>query len=291
MELIEELKFKFNQGNAVVKIILMNVLVFVVFGVVEVVLTLFNLAPLYQNAFHYLMLPASFSKFILQPWSLLTYLFLHEGFIHILFNMLWLYWLGNLFQQYLGNKKTYQAYFIGAIFGGLVYMLAYNIFPVFANTIDYTFAIGASAGVLSIVAATATLLPNYEVFLFLLGSVRLKYIALVVVILDILSIPRGNAGGHIAHLGGAAFGYLFIKLIYSNSKLLDFFDKITDVISAPFSKKPKLKIHHKGSGIRVEKPSKPNQMEIDSVLDKISKSGYESLSKKEKEILFKAGKE
>jgi membrane associated rhomboid family serine protease len=290
MEVIEEIKFKFNQGNAIVRIILINVLVFLVFGVSAVILHLFNLAPLYSWFLNFLMLPASISKFIMQPWSLLTYMFLHEGFIHILFNMLWLYWFGNLFQQYLGNNKTYQAYFLGAIFGGLVYIISYNVFPVFANTINSTYALGASAGVLSLVFATATLLPNYEVFLFLLGSIRLKYIVLIVLFLDILSIPQGNAGGHIAHLGGAAFGYLFIKFIYSNSNIPNQLDKLTEKITGAFQKKSPLKIHHKGNSIRVDKGDKPSQSEIDSVLDKISKSGYDSLSKKEKEILFKAGK-
>lgn len=291
MEVIEELKFKFNQGNAIVKIILINVVIFLVFGIGGVVLHLFNKEALFNNFLQYLMLPASLSKFLLQPWSILTYMFLHEGFIHILFNMLWLYWLGNLFQQYLGNNKSYQVYFLGAVFGGFIYMLAYNIFPVFANTIDFTFALGASAGVLALVVGTATLLPNYEVYLFLLGAIRLKYIGLIVVIIDILSIPRGNAGGHIAHLGGAFFGYFFIKLIYSNSNVPGALDKITEKIIGLFQKKPKMKIYHKGAGIRVENSAKPSQQDIDIVLDKISKSGYDSLSKKEKEILFKAGKD
>jgi membrane associated rhomboid family serine protease len=291
---IEELKLKFQQGNAIIKIILINVGVYLLFALLGVVLYLFNRAGIQSGWLEYLMLPSSLSKFILQPWSLISYMFLHEGFMHLLFNMLWLYWMGNLFQQYLGNSKTFQAYFLGGIFGGLIYMLAYNIFPAFSNMVDSSRALGASAGVLSVVVATATLLPEYQVVLFLLGPVRLKYIALFSVLLDLISIPNGNAGGHIAHLGGAAFGYLFIKIIYSKSNFANQLDSFFNAIGNLFVAKPKLKIHHKANNSRMRVDNgnaKPSQQEIDQILEKISKNGYESLSKKEKEILFKASKD
>jgi membrane associated rhomboid family serine protease len=289
--MLEELKFKFRQGNAVVQIVLINVAVFLIFAGLGVLFFLFNKSGISEYMIQHLMLPASGKNFIMQPWSIISYMFLHNGFLHLLFNMLWLYWFGNLFQQYLGNSKTYQAYFLGGIFGGLIYMLAFNIFPAFSNEVSFSYALGASAGVLSIVVATATLLPDYQVLLFLFGSVKLKYIALVSVLLDLISIPNGNAGGHIAHLGGAAFGFIFIKLIYSQSIIPTQIDSVFNGIAKAFSPKSNIKIHHKGSNIRVEGTENPSQKEIDTVLDKISKKGYESLSKKEKEILFKASKD
>lgn len=290
MDILNELKYKFNQGNAVVQIILVNVLVYIAFSLLSLFFFLFNQTDTLANFMKWLMLPAAFQNFIWQPWSIFSYMFLHEGFFHILFNMLWLYWLGNLFQQYLGNVKTFQAYLLGGIFGGLVYMLAYNIFPAFSNQVPYSFALGASAGVLSIVVAAATLLPEYSVQLLIIGQVRLKYIALFSVLLDLISIPNGNAGGHIAHVGGAAFGYLFIKLIYSQSNIPGFLDSLFNGIGSWFKPKQKLHIHHKNKAAKGGTNAKPNQQEIDAILDKISKNGYESLSQKEKEILFKASK-
>jgi membrane associated rhomboid family serine protease len=291
MDLLSEIKFKFKQGNAIVKIILINVMVFLAFALTGLLLFLFNLNNWQSIALKFLMLPASFGNLAMQPWSLFTYMFLHDGFFHLLFNMLWLYWLGNLFQQYLGNSKTYQAYILGGLFGGIVYIISFNLFPAFSNQVEFSYALGASAGVLSIVIATATLLPDYQVSLLLLGQVKLKYIALVSVFLDLISIPNGNAGGHIAHIGGAAFGYLFIKLIYSNSPFANGVDKLFISIENIFKAKPKVQVYHKGKVSKPISPNKPNQQQIDQILDKISKNGYESLSQKEKEILFKASKD
>jgi len=290
MTLLKELKYKFQQGNAVVQIILVNVLVYFTFSLIGLFFFLFNQTDTLSRFMQWLMLPAAVPNFIWQPWSIFSYMFLHEGFFHLLFNMLWLYWLGNLFQQYLGNSKTYQAYIIGGVFGGLVYMLAYNIFPAFSNQVANAYALGASAGVLSLVVASATLLPEYSIQLFLIGQVRLKYIALFSVLLDLISIPNGNAGGHIAHVGGAAFGYLFIKLLYSNSSIPGFLDAIYHAVSSWFKPKYNLHIKHKSKVVKNASSGKPNQQEIDAILDKISKNGYESLSQKEKDILFKASK-
>jgi membrane associated rhomboid family serine protease len=293
MDLLEELKFKFKQGNAVIKIIFVNLVVYLSFSLLGLLLFLFNQQAWQGTALKILMLPASFGNFVLQPWSLFTYMFLHEGFVHLLFNMLWLYWLGNLFQQYLGNGKTFQAYILGGLFGGIIYMLSFNIFPAFYNQVEFSYALGASAGVLSLVVATATLLPEYQVSLFLFGQIKLKYIALVSVLLDLISIPNGNAGGHIAHVGGAAFGYFFIKLIYSKSTFPDKLDSLFNGLANIFKPKSKVKIYHKSNASKAstQTKSKPNQQQIDQILDKISKKGYESLSQKEKEILFTASKD
>ena len=191
MNIVDEIKNTFSKSNAVNKIILINVGVFIIVSLINVVLVLMNENNQIVSSFlHYLMLPASFITFFFQPWSVLTYMFLHDGFFHILFNMLWFFWLGNIFQEYLGNKKLYQAFFGGGVFGGLFFIICYNIFPFFSHSVSSTFALGASAGVLSVVVATATLLPEYPIQLFLFGSVRLKYIALVSVVIEVQEIMK-----------------------------------------------------------------------------------------------------
>lgn len=288
MNLFQEIKYNYLQSNhAVNRIIAINVAVFLVLAVVNVFSFLLKSGVSTQSFTTYFTLPATLSAFIYKPWSLISYMFLHEGFFHILFNMLWLFWMGNILHEYLGNKRVYQSYFLGGIFGGIIYMLAYNIFPAFSEAKHVSYALGASAGVLSVVVSVATLLPDYQIRLLFFGDVKLKWIALISVVLDLISIPNGNAGGHIAHLGGALFGFLFIKYLYTNTVFDKFFDKIGNL----FSKKSKLKVHYKttqnGNSVNI----KVSQHEIDLILDKISKSGYESLSKREKEILFKASKD
>lgn len=284
MTLLEELKYTFNKNNnAVRKIIIVNVAVFLLTALVNVFMFFAGIVGDTMNpALQHFMLPAALGKLLMQPWSIVTYMFLHDGFFHILFNMLWLFWLGNLLHEYIGNQKVYEAYFGGGIVGGILFLICYNVFPVFENAISGAYALGASAGVLSIVVATATLLPNYPIQLLLFGTVRLKYIALVTVMLDVVSIPQQNPGGHIAHLGGALFGYLYIKYLYHEKHLLP------QWLRNLFGKKSKVKIHYRTTYMKTETPYKPSQEEIDLILDKISKSGYDSLSKKEKEQLFKA---
>jgi membrane associated rhomboid family serine protease len=289
MSILEELKFKFQQGNAIIRIIMVNVAVFIVFGVLNSLLGLFNSNGIIKLVLDWLVLPASFTRYIYQPWSLLTYTFLHEGFLHILFNMLWFYWIGQLLQQYLGNPKTYQAYFMGAIAGGLVYMVSYHVFPYLIPSVEISTARGASAGVLSVVFATATLLPEYELSLFLIGSVRLKYIALFTLLLDLISIPYDNPGGHIAHIGGAAFGYFYIKQIYANNFLSGFFDWIENLFKP--KEKSNLKIHHRSGYMKVNSNEKPTQAEVDRILEKINQKGLSYLSDKEKDILRNFGKD
>lgn len=290
MSILDEVKYKFQSNNAITRIISVNIGVYLLFAVTYVLFFLFNSSEFVSNFKKQFMLPAALGNFIYKPWSIFTYMFLHDGLLHIIFNMLWLYWIGQLLQQFLGNIKTYQAYVLGGIAGGLLYMLAYNVFPAFSGSVNTAFALGASAGVLSVVVATATLLPDYQIMLFIFGAVRLKYLALVSVIFDIISIPTGNAGGHIAHLGGALFGFLFIKLIYNKTYNPTLLDKIFEGSWLRFNRKPKLKVKYRTTYMRVESSDKPSQEEIDAILDKISKHGYSSLSAKEKEQLFKFSK-
>jgi membrane associated rhomboid family serine protease len=284
MNVLDEIKYTFNKNNnAIRKIIVANIVVFLLAAIVRVFMFFagVNSEPV-STALRFFMLPANLGTLLMQPWSLLTYMFLHDGPLHILFNMLWLFWIGNILHEYIGNRKVYEAYFGGGLAGAILFLICINVFPVFNNSIDITYALGASAGVLGVVVAAATLLPNYPIRLLLFGEVKLKYVALVTVILDFISIPQNNAGGHIAHIGGAIFGFLYIKYLYQDKYILPAF------IRNLFAKRSKMRVHYRTTFLKTENNQKPSQEEIDFILDKISKSGYDSLSKKEKEQLFKA---
>ena len=231
------------------------------------------------------MLPAAFTTFILQPWSLISYYFLHLSFGHILWNMLFLYWFGKIIHDNIGNNAVISLYVLGGIVGGLSYMALFNIIPFYEDRISDSLMLGASAGVFSIVAGSATLLPNYTFYLLFLGPVRIKYIALFYILLSFLDVTGSNAGGEIAHLGGALIGYLFIRQLQNGVNMGEGVIKIINL----FNKKSSSKVEKEQPKTGDQK-SEISQDEIDKILDKISDSGYSSLSKKEKEKLFNASK-
>lgn len=278
------------------QIIIVNVAVFVFINLIYTLTFLINLGTgYYEGIIKWLAVPAGLSIFITRPWTLMTYMFLHEDLLHILFNMLWLFWIGKILEEYLGNKKLISTYILGGICGGALYIISFNIFPAFREVIDYSYALGASAGVLAVIVATATLLPDYTIHLLFLGPVRLKYIAAFSILLDLIYIPKGNAGGHIAHLGGAIFGFIYIKQLQGGKDISNGFNNLIDTIKNAFSPKSDLKVSYKNKGKKDKKATnsskQPNQDIIDSILDKIAQSGYDSLSKEEKDILFKASKD
>jgi membrane associated rhomboid family serine protease len=237
--------------------------------------------------------PASIPNLLLKPWTIITYMFVQEGFWHLFFNMIWLYWFGKIFMEFMPCRKIYTIYLIGGISGALTFILAYNIFPVFQDTIHLSTTIGASASVLAITIATAVLVPGYTVNLLFIGPVKIKYIAIFTVILDVLMIRSGNAGGHFAHIGGAISGALYILFIRKDiARRLGLF-QLGSVLSKPFKRKPLQKVYSKGRPLSDEEYNKQKvlkQQKIDLILDKISRSGYTSLSAEEKEILFNSSK-
>lgn len=292
--IITELKEKYQKGNICLQLIYINVAVFVLVKVCGVLLQLFNYSL--DGGLSWLELPASFSRFIIQPWTLLTYMFMHAGFFHILFNMLWLYWFGKMFLQFFSAKHLRGVYLLGGICGGLLYMAAYNIFPYFQYMIEGSFLLGASASVLAIVAATAYREPNYPIPLLLLGTVRLKYLALIVIGMDLFFITSSNAGGHISHLGGALAGLWFAASLNKGRDVTAWINRTLDTLTALFSprtRKPKMKIHYGGNRQKdydYNARKKSQSDEIDRILDKLKKSGYESLTADEKKSLFDASK-
>lgn len=231
-------------------------------------------------ATEYLALPASFEKLATRFWTPVSYMFMHADVFHILFNMLWLYWMGQIFEEYLGTKRTLGLYILGGLSGALFFILAMNFIPGLAN--PEAIVVGASAGVMAVIIATATLLPNYTIQLFLFGPVKLKWLAIAYVLIDFLSTAGANAGGSIAHLGGALLGFIYIKRLQSGSDMVGGINKI-------FTPKPKMKVVSKNP--EKNTPSKPKQEEIDRILDKISQTGYDNLTRQEKEVLFRASKD
>ena len=209
--IIEDIKKNFSSGNALTKLIYINVGVFLLVQLLYVFSFLFSLPLL--AIIDYFSLPANTLLLTKKPWSIITYMFLHKGFMHLLFNILWLYFGGQIFLSFFDNKKLTSTYVLGGISGAGLFIISFNIFPVFENALPNAMALGASASVLAIIIAITTKSPNYIIRLFLIGNVKLKHIAFFSIALDILSIPQGNAGGHIAHLGGAFFWLFVCKTI------------------------------------------------------------------------------
>ena len=276
--IIGDIKYQFQYGNMVMKLIFINIGVFVFFGLFYLVSFMAQSMGPYQLLLTKLEVAASLHNLMYQPWSVFTYMFLHVQFFHILFNMLWLYWFGEIFVLYLGDKKVLPLYIIGGLSGALIYILAYNLLPVFKPVVEISYMLGASASIFAIVFAAATLNPDHEIGLILIGAIKIKYIALVSLLLDVITIPYSNAGGYIAHVGGALSGFLFIKALRSGWD-----------VTAVFRRKPKVKVAYKSAAAKSASGpprGKGDQEKVDEILDKIARSGYDSLTKEEKDFLF-----
>lgn len=274
---------KFRSRNIVERIILLNILLFLLTYLFNTLTFLFNGQG--NLLVDWLALKPGFEALLMRPWSILTYGFLHMGLLHILFNLLFLYYFGNLFLDFFSSRQFLAYYLLGIAAGGLIYMLSYNYLP--ALKTQETILVGASAGVTAIVIGIASHIPHYALQFRFIGNIKLLYIAVAMVVLDVLQIPNGNAGGHLAHLGGALLGFLMTRYFSQGSALISWFEQLF----RPKSKGP-LKTVYKSSGPSkaASRPESMEQERIDSILDKISKSGYETLTKEEKDFLFKAGK-
>ena len=293
---LREIKYVFANSKAYNRLIMFNVVVFIILQLAKLTLFLLNVNPMYFNTLiRELSVPAYFDELIFKPWTLLTYMFLHEDPMHLLFNMLFLYWFGQIYEEYVGKNKLIYTYLAGGFSGAALFILAFNVFPVFAEMHPSPTALGASAGIMAIVIATATLMPNYSMNLILFGPVSLKIIAVFFVGLDILNISRENPGGHIAHLGGAILGFVFIRQLKKGNNPSEGFEKLAKKFNRIFQKKrEKVKVVYSRKPLSDEEYNsnkKHKQEMVDEILDKIAESGYDSLTKKEKETLFKISKE
>lgn len=280
----ENLKLKFEAANVVSKTIYIILIIFAV-------TLLFNTLSFFFNTkasffVEYFALSSNFDSLLFKPWTIITYGFLHDGFLHILFNLIVLFYFGNLFLDYFSSKQFLNYFFLGVLFGGMVFLLSYNFLPALKDR--NAILVGASAGVMSVLVGIATLMPDYAMRFQFIGFVKLKYIALLVIGLDLLQIPMGNAGGHLAHLGGALIGFIltnqFLKTGTGQTQ------KGKSIFGKGI-KKSKLKtVYKSNSTVKNSVRKSEEQQKIDAILDKISKSGYEALSKEEKQFLFEVGK-
>jgi len=286
----KQIKKKFGEASILNKLIYINVTIFILFSLFDVFSFLFNSnINILINKFE---LPSNTDIFIQQPWSIITYMFFHSSILHLLFNMIWLHFGGKILISYINVKQFLSTYLIGGICGGILFILSYNFIPAFNSIYLSAFALGSSASVFAIMIAAATYNPNLNIQLPLLGRIKLKHIAIFMITLDIISIPKGNAGGHIAHIGGALFGYFYIYQLKKGQDYSILMSKLIDIITNTFKTRSKFKTVHKRakSDYEFNAEKADQQKEINKILEKISKSGYDSLNQKEKDTLFSASK-
>lgn len=298
--LFDDLKSEFNKpNNTLVQLILINVVIFLTVIVVLVVSRLSN-STADRWLLDQLMMPWSPAALLRKPWTILTYSFTHAEPLHILWNMVFLYWFGRLIEEYLGSRRLVGLYIMGALGGALCYFLAYNLIPYFHNQVGGQVLLGASGAALSVAVGAATLLPNYTFHLLFIGPVRIKYIVLFFVVLSFFNSVGTNAGGNLAHLGGALVGFMYIKLLQNGSDLGRPVYWVMDIWSNLFRAKPPVKVSQRQRSTQTATASYsaaspsaghvaiPDQDEVDAILDKIGRSGYESLTREEKQKLFRA---
>ena len=292
MSIIDEIKITFKSGSNLTKLIYINLAIFILVNLVEIFYFLLNRHDSYSAFLLTFAVPADLQLLIRKPWTPITYMFLHKNFLHILFNLLWLYWFGRIFLEYLDGKKLVGVYILGGLSGAFLYILAYNIFPVFFKQLQMSYALGASAAVMAIVISISVYVPNYSVYLLFIGRVKIIYIAIIGFLVTSLFDFSINTGGKIAHIGGALFGFLFILQYRKGRDMTRGLSRFLDAIIGLFKPKPKVTVTHRRSETDYDYNirKKEEQVEIDRILDKIAKSGYDSLTKQEKDILFRQSK-
>jgi len=284
------LRYQYARLSIAEKLIAINLAVFILNALLPFLL------GFGKNAFsQWFELPVNLMTYVTQPWSIVTYSFFHADLWHLFWNMLLLFFSARIFLNLFSSRKLINVYFLGVILGGLLFVLSYNVFPVFMGS--NTAIIGASAGVTAVLIFICAYIPNQVVRVFFF-NVKLWYIGAFFVFVDLVQIPASNSGGHLAHLGGALLGYVYARQLTKGKDIGEGFSKVLDALGAffkPSEKKAPMKTVYRktksAAKSKVDYDKESRQRKIDTILDKISKSGYESLSKAEKDFLFKAGKE
>ncbi len=287
----------FRGGSALTRLIYINCGLFLAVSVIYIPFLLMGFKGIYYDVLlEWLGVPADPEYLLYRPWTLFTYMFTHFGFLHLLFNMLWLYWFGSLFLNRFTERQLTGVYLLGGISGALLFILCYNVFPYFDQiTRLSSWTIGASASVMAIVFSVCFDSPQRQVYIFLIGPVKMVYLALFTALVDLLSIQGDNAGGHIAHLGGAFFGWLFALGIRNRQDIVTWITRPADwFMRMPRHRKMHVKYRRSASATdegEYNAYRKGQNDRINDILEKISRSGYESLTREEKEILFKSGRD
>jgi len=296
---LEDLRQFFSQRSMLAVLILINAGIWLLVKIAYVFSFLYaQPGSVSSNEWimHFLAVPAYLPALVSAPWSLLTYMFLHLDFWHILFNMLWLFWFGRIFLEYLNTRQILETYLLGGLTGAAFYIFAFNFFPVFEQALPVSYALGASASVMAIVTAISFYVPNYSIQLLFIGRIKIIYLAVILFIFDFFAIPGNNSGGHIAHIGGAIWGIIYVLILRKGYKGIispSFYNQLSGWI-AGFSKRNRQKKSSASFHSRPKTDEEYNieknvkQKKIDEILEKISKGGYESLTKSEKEFLFKS---
>jgi len=290
MGIRDDIKAAFRNGNNLIRLIYINIALFIIITIIGVIGFLLVNPEISNQTIRYLSVPSSLKTLLFRPWTLITYMFTHKELLHILVNLLWLYWFGKIFLEYLDQKKLVAVYLLGGITGAFIYVLSYNIFPAFQGVVGESVPLlGASASVMAIVVAIAAYVPDYTVYLFLLGRVKIKYIALGIFILTSVMDFSVNSGGKLAHIGGALFGYIYTLSYRQGHDIGKGINKIIDFVVTIFKPVKKLKVTYKKPVDEYEykRTKAEHQAQINKILDKISKGGYDSLTKDEKDLLFR----
>jgi len=303
MTIWTELNNSYKNGSYLTRLLYINVAIFVIVGISSSLMKLANISTVWVS---FLEMPASIYQFIHQPWSIITYMFLHTGLIHLIFNVLTLYWFGKIFLQYYSQKQLTSLYITGGIFGAIVYMAGFNLIPYFQSIVESSFILGASASVMSIIFASVITDPDKEIHLTFLGNIKLKYLGLIFLFLDLIGIGATNAGGSMAHIGGAAIGCIFALLIKKSgidictpiNAIITFFAGLSlfNKDSFSFKKRPKMRVKPQGKATDAQwneynnETKSNNNARVDEILEKIKRSGYSSLTDDEKRDLFNMSK-
>lgn len=289
MNFKDQLRYRLEQLNGAEKLILINIACFVFPLFVRTFFYLFNIPS--EVFIGFFELSADWGDLLFKPWTIFTYSFMHSGFFHLFWNMYLLYFSSRLFLNLFPTRTFFNVYFLGVILGGLTFLLSYSIFPAFQNSSPVM--VGASAGVMAVFIFMTTYSPDQEVRLIFF-NIKLRYLGIIFVLLDVIQIPYGNAGGHLAHLGGATLGYFYVRRLNQGADIGFPFEVFRYRVLSLFKRQANLKTAYKSKSNKATKKKvsiqEIDQNKIDYILDKISKSGYESLSQKEKNFLFQAGK-
>jgi len=289
MSIVDEIKRSYHQGGVLTKFIYVNIAVFVIVRLLQIFFTFSGGPGADYPLLRWVSVPSGLMPLLERPWTLISYMFVHYEFIHFIFNILVLYWFGQLFLMFFSTRQFVGVYFLGGITGALLYVIVYNLVP----ALGYSILMGASASIMALLFASSVYRPNFTVYLMFFGQVRLKYIALVYFFIDLISISAlHNAGGHISHIGGAVFGWYFADRLMKGKDVTLSFSRLVEKLGHLFRKKSKLSVTYKRPMTDMEYNAKKikKQAELDRILEKIKRSGYDSLSKDEKKTLFDASK-
>lgn len=300
--ILDDIKFQFRTGNMITRIVIINVALFVLINVIYFFSTHLNAGQtpaFYRELVHYLSVSSSYKEFFLRPWTWITSMFLHQGFWHLLWNMLFLYWFGRITGDLIGDHRILPIYILGGLVGSLAFLLSAHLIGYSGGATVY--ALGASGAVMALVTASGVLAPDYRMRLILIGEVKLKWVVATLIFLDLIGTASNiNTGGHFAHLGGVLIGYIYIVQLRAGNDIGGWIEAIRDKVEGLFTgsgrqapRRAKMNVVHRSSGSRPQRTSPAErsvdfQEELDRILDKIKATGYDSLNEEEKEFLYQA---